>query len=114
MSRNSTWWEDQLADAYKRLGHPDLAHCVKGGRRYLWLQKLCNPTYPELAPARDFQAFRELILNDGTGERLKPKEEIAWVDQLKIKYRDNPSYQILSQRGYLIPRGGRNPAKERS
>nr|XP_019004622.1 uncharacterized protein I203_02742 [Kwoniella mangroviensis CBS 8507]OCF68083.1 hypothetical protein I203_02742 [Kwoniella mangroviensis CBS 8507] len=80
--------EEALIQAYESLNRPDLAECVREGRKYSRLMRCLHHAW---ASIHDIRAMRKGFKVDLVAGEAYPTEESKedWVERMKLKYADD-------------------------
>lgn len=87
--------EGLLCEAYDRLGRPDLAGCVRGGRRYQRLHNILfhwNPYFGEDEAVGQLTGLTRAF----EGEDIElPASSSDWIDWAKDMNKGNPDLEVI-------------------
>jgi hypothetical protein len=87
--------EDLLCEAYVRLERPDLAECVRSGRRYQRLHDILFFWYPYFGEARTLGQLTGLTRAFEGEDKALPTTLLEWIEWAKEKHTGNPDLDFV-------------------
>ena len=94
-NNSQTLEEDLLCEAYEHLERPDLAECVRGGRRYQRLHDILfhwDPYYGEASALGQITGLTRAF--EGEDKDL-PTTLGGWIEWAKEMYKGNPDLELI-------------------
>jgi hypothetical protein len=87
--------EDLLSEAYEHLGRPDLAACIRGGRRYHRLADILFHWQPYYGEAQALGQLTGLTRAFEGGVQDLPTTLGDWIEWAKDKNKGNPDLEVI-------------------
>jgi hypothetical protein len=87
--------EDLLSEAYERVGRPDLADCIRGGRRYHRLADILLHWDPCLGEKRALGQLTGLTRAFEGEDKDLPTTLVGWVEWAKEMHVANPDLEFI-------------------